>query len=302
MKLEQISENTYYIPGAINIGVIRVKNDAVLIDTGLDREAGRRILRLLEKNNLKVKAIINTHSHADHFGGDRYIVRRTNAKVYAPEIEAGIIQYPFLEPLYLYSAHPVKDLMNRFLMAEATKVDFVLNVKNKTELDFGGEFPIVDVLPLPGHSPNQIGVEVDNVLYCADSVFSRKVIKKYKIPLFMDVERQKQTLSFLEKSEYEHYVPCHAETTNDISELVESNLDVIRKVEEFLISLKEGTTEDILRKLCQEFEIKLNNFTEYYLMMSALRAYLSYLYNEGLLAANFDEVLYWKVTRLDKVG
>ncbi len=295
MKLEQISENTYYIPGAINIGVIRAGNDAVLIDTGLDREAGRRILRLLEKNNLKVKAIVNTHSHADHFGGNCYIVRRTDAKVYAPEIEAGIIHYPFLEPLYLYSAHPVKDLMNRFLMAEASKVDFVLNAENKIKLDLGGEFPIIDILSLSGHSPNQIGVEVDDVLYCADSVFSRNVIEKYKIPLFMDIERQKQTLSFLEKSSYEYYVPCHAEATNDISDLVESNLNVIRNVEELLVSLREGTTEEILRKVCREFEIKLNNFTEYYLMMSTLKAYLSYLYNKGVLSANFDNVLYWRV-------
>ena len=298
MKLKQISEEAYYIPGAVNIGVIKSGNSAVLIDTGLDREAGRRILRLLEKNNLKVKAIINTHSHADHFGGNSYIVRRTDAKVYAPEIEAGIIQYPYLEPLYLYSAHPVKDLMSRFLMAEASRVDFVLDVKTETKLDLGEGYPNVDILSLPGHSPNQIGVEVDGVLYCADSVFSRNVIEKYKIPLFMDIERQKQTLSLLEKSGYEYYIPCHAEATNDISELVESNLDVIRKVEEFLISLKRGTTEEILRKLCQEFEIKLSNFTEYYLMTSTLRAYLSYLYDKGVLAANFDEVLYWKVNEV----
>ncbi len=297
MNLERISENSYYIPGAVNVGVIKAGNHAVLIDTGLDRETGRRILRLLEKNELNVRAIINTHSHADHFGGNNYIIKRTNAKVYAPEIEAGIIQYPYLEPLYLYSAHPIKDLMNRFLMADASRVDYVLKAGNKKKLHLGEEIDIeLKILSLPGHSPNQIGVEVDGILYCADSVFSKKVIEKYKIPLFMDIERQKRTLSLLEKSGYECYIPCHADATDDISDLVESNLNVIINMEEFLVSLKKGTTEDILRSVCREFGVKLRNFTEYCLMMSTLKAYLSHMYNKGMLTASFDCVLCWERT------
>ena len=117
MKLIQISDSTYYIPGATATGVVRSENRAIPIDTGLDKESGRRILRLIQKNGLDAAAIINTHSHADHFGGNSFIVRRTDAKVYAPAIEAGIIQYPYLEPLYLFSAHPVNEMMSRFLMA-----------------------------------------------------------------------------------------------------------------------------------------------------------------------------------------
>ena len=292
--MEEVTENAFYIPGAVNTGVIKMGSEAVLIDTGLDREAGRKILRVLERKGLSVKAIINTHSHADHFGGNSFIVRRTDAKVYAPEIEAGIIQYPYIEPLYLFSAHPVKDLQNRFLMAQASRVDFIL----KEGLGLEGMESLnselkLEIIPLYGHSPRQIGVTVDGVLFCADSVFSKEVIDKYKIPLFMDIEKQKQTLSFLEKSKFDLYVPCHAQPTSDISELIEVNLGIMERVEEFLAT-KSGTTDEILRRLCKEFGIKLRDFTSYALMAATLKAYLGYLYDKGVLEAEFGDTVYWK--------
>ncbi len=291
MKLIQISDSTYYIPGATATGVVRSENRAILIDTGLDRESGRRILRLIQKNGLDAAAIINTHSHADHFGGNSFIVRRTDAKVYAPAIEAGIIQYPYLEPLYLFSAHPVNEMMSRFLMAEPSRVDRVIT-PDDSELSF--EDLNIRIVSLTGHSPSQIGVEVEGTLYCADSVFSRRIVEKYGIPLFMDIGKQKETLSFLERSSYEMYVPCHGEPVRDMTELVDINLNVITKVEEFLKSHRKATTDEILKSVCREFGIKLSNFIEYSLVMSAIRAYLSHLYNRGEISAEFGDTLYWK--------
>lgn len=294
MKLVKISENAYFIPGAINIGVIKTGESVVLIDTGIDRESGRRVLRTIEKSGLAVGAIINTHSHADHFGGNGYLIRNTNAKVYAPEIEAGVIQYPYLEPLYLFSAHPVRDLMNRFLMAEPSRVDFILKDENFSRPVIELKDAEIEIIPLFGHSPRQIGVEIDGVLYCADSVFSSRIIQKYRIPLFMDIEKQKRTLSLLEKSNYDYYVPCHANPTDDISELIDMNMKVIESVEELLISCKNRTTEEVLKMVCSKYGIRLTNFTEYCLMHSTIKAYLSCLYNRGDLNASFDgEILVW---------
>jgi glyoxylase-like metal-dependent hydrolase (beta-lactamase superfamily II) len=74
MELKKITERVYYIPNPANIGVVKDgEKSAILIDTGLDDDTGKKVLRLLEENNLFVKAIINTHSHADHCGGNRYI-------------------------------------------------------------------------------------------------------------------------------------------------------------------------------------------------------------------------------------
>ncbi|RLI75372.1 MBL fold metallo-hydrolase [Archaeoglobales archaeon] len=292
MQLKQISDNIYYIPNPVNIGVITDRNNVLIIDSGLDKEAGRRIFKVLNSHDLILKGIINTHSHADHFGGNDYLINKTNAKVYASEVEAGVIQYPYLEPFYLFSAHPAKDLMGRFLMAKPSKVDCV--VKGQDVIEFGDL--TLKVVPLLGHSPNQIGVEVENVLFCADSVFSKNIIEKYKIPLFVDIENQKKTLKLLEKSNYDFYVPSHAEMTEDITDLVNVNLEVIEKVENFLLSIsKPKTTEQIFKEIFDKFNIKISNIVEYYLMKSTIKAYLSYLYNKGKFEIKIDDLVYWSL-------
>jgi glyoxylase-like metal-dependent hydrolase (beta-lactamase superfamily II) len=43
---------------------------AVLIDAGQDRDQAKRLLRACEAAGLTPCAIINTHAHADHFGGN----------------------------------------------------------------------------------------------------------------------------------------------------------------------------------------------------------------------------------------
>jgi len=61
MELKQITENTFYIPGPTNIGIYLEGNQAVLIDSGNDETAGRKINRLLEKQGWNLRTIINTH-------------------------------------------------------------------------------------------------------------------------------------------------------------------------------------------------------------------------------------------------
>jgi glyoxylase-like metal-dependent hydrolase (beta-lactamase superfamily II) len=66
--LKQISDDVFYITGIVNIGVVKDGKTAILIDTGLDDDTARKILNVLKKHDLRPKAIINTHSHADHCG------------------------------------------------------------------------------------------------------------------------------------------------------------------------------------------------------------------------------------------
>lgn len=51
--------------------------EAILIDPFNDE----RIFKILENKSLKLKYIINTHSHFDHIEGNKFLVGKTNAKV-----------------------------------------------------------------------------------------------------------------------------------------------------------------------------------------------------------------------------
>ncbi len=45
---------------------------------------------------------MNTHSNADHIGGNRYLQGQTGCKVYSGGIEAAFTKYPVLEPSFIY--------------------------------------------------------------------------------------------------------------------------------------------------------------------------------------------------------
>ncbi len=295
MELKKLTEKTYYIHSSVNIGVIKYdENSVVLIDSGLDDDAGKKILKLLNEKGLAVKAIINTHSHADHCGGNRFIKRNNSVKIYAPEVEASIIQNTILEPLYLFSgANPPTELRNKFLMAEPCDVDYLIK-KEDNNLKFG-EIEL-NVILLPGHSPNQIGISVDGVLFCADSVFSEETINKHKIPFHMDVGRAKETLLFLRDSKYRLYVPSHAEPRESLAELVAINLEAIDGIEKTILSIfqTEKTTETCLRELCSSYQIEIKGTMQYYLMNTIVMAYLSYLAEKKMLKGEAkNNAMFW---------
>ena len=118
MELIKVGEKTYYIKNPTNIGIYKVDdNNVYLIDSGNSKDAGKKILKIINEQGWNVKGIINTHSHADHIGGNKLIEDRTNCDIYASNIEQCFVKYPVLEPALLYGGCPFKDLTGKFLQA-----------------------------------------------------------------------------------------------------------------------------------------------------------------------------------------
>ena len=65
-ELVQVNEKTYYIESPAKIGVyVAGGADVYLIDSGNDKDAGRKIRKLLDEKGWTLKGILNTHSNAD---------------------------------------------------------------------------------------------------------------------------------------------------------------------------------------------------------------------------------------------
>ena len=118
-ELIQISEHDYYIQSPAKIGLVRLNDTEVcLIDSGNDKDAGRRVRKLLDERGWKLKAIYNTHSNADHIARNKYLQAQTGCRIFAPGIECAFTNYPILEPAFLYGGYPCKDLRHKFLLAQ----------------------------------------------------------------------------------------------------------------------------------------------------------------------------------------
>lgn len=82
-ELIPVARRTYYIDCPAKIGVVLMENNGVyLIDSGSDKDAGKKVKRILEQNNWTLLGILNTHSHADHIGGNRYLQEQTGCRIF----------------------------------------------------------------------------------------------------------------------------------------------------------------------------------------------------------------------------
>ena len=301
LTLEHIKGNTYYIPSPTNVGVYVENEDAILIDSGNDKEAGRQILRLLDEHGLKLKLIINTHSNADHIGGNAYLQGKTNCLIAATEIESVFINNPMLEAAFLYGGFPNRDLNNKFLMAKSSLVTTIIS--SSDEILATG----LQAMPLPGHYFEMIGIKTpDDVLFIADSLFPENIINKYHLFFLLDIRAHLETLDRLKTIDAESFIPSHGEMQQQIDLLIDLNK---AKIYEIMDTIQAAcsepiTTEEVLQKICTIYEIALNP-TQYVLVASTVRSYLTYLYEEGRLECIFENgEMMWKgmerIAALDK--
>lgn len=280
MELIQVGERTYYIKNVTNIGVYKVsENEVYLIDAGGDKDAGKKILKIIDGQGWKVRGIISTHSNADHVGGNAVIQDRTGCVILGYGAEKAITENPILEPSYLFGGYPFRDIRNKFLMANKSKLE-----------DIDGNLPEgLSYFLLKGHFFDMIGIKTsDDVYFLADSLVSAKTIEKYHMFVVYDVKEYLATLDFLSEQKAKLFIPSHCEATTDISEIIELNRGKIYEIREKIYNACNGTSfEDILAYIFDEYSLVMNA-NQYVLIGSTVRSYLSYLYDDGKITFEFE--------------
>ena len=288
-ELIQVTDRTYYIQSPAKIGMVRLDDEEVcLIDSGNDKDAGRKVRQLLDKNGWKLKDIYNTHSNADHIGGNKFLQAQTGCRIYAPGIECAFTKYPILEPAFLYGGYPCKDLRHKFLLAQESDAEPLAADK----LPEGFE-----LIELPGHFFDMAGFRTpDDVVFLADCLSSRETLDKYQIGFIYDVAAYLETLENVKKLKAKLFIPAHAETTEDITDLAQYNIDKVHEIADRIEDICQEPIcfEDILQKLFTDYGLAMN-FEQYVLVGSTVRSYLSWLRDSGRLEAEFsDNRLLWK--------
>lgn len=285
-ELIQAAEHTYYIESPAKIGLVQTGDTVALIDSGSDKEAGRKVRQHLDARGLKLSAIYNTHSNADHIGGNQYLQRQTGCAVYAPGVEAAFTRDPILEPSFLYGGCPPKPLRHKFLLAQPSDVQ-VLDPK---------ACPL-EVIPLPGHFFDMVGYRTeDDVVFLADCLSSRETLEKYRVSFVYDVAAYLDTLDRVAAIEAALFIPAHAAATEDIAPLARYNRDQVYAVAEDLLDLlaEPLVFEEVLRRLFRRYHLTMD-FQQYVLVGSTVKSYLAWLLDGGRVTAAFDDCrLLWQ--------
>lgn len=282
-ELNQVGERSYYINCPAKIGIYKANDtDVYLIDSGNDKDAGRKIRKILSENGWSLKGIINTHSNADHIGGNKYLQQQTGCKIFADGIEAAFTKYPLLEPSFLYGGYPCKDLRHKFLLASESDVCEI------TDADFPKE---LEVIPLRGHFFDMIGIRTpDNVVFLADCISSKSTLEKYQISFIYNIAEYLNTLDKVETMEAAMFVPAHSDVTNNIKSVVQLNRQKVFDISNDIQSILKTPMcfEELLKRLFDEYGLTMN-FEQYVLVGSTVRSYLSWLKDNEKIRAVFTE-------------
>ena len=287
-ELIQASENCYYIDCPSKIGIIKINDTEVcLIDSGNNKDAGKRVLKIIDANGWTLKMILNTHSHGDHIGGNRYLQDQTGCKIYAPTIECDFTNHTILEPAFLFGAYPPRELRHKFLVAEESNAQIL----TPDILPNG-----IEIIPLQGHFFDMVGFKKDDVIYLADCLSSKATLDKYRIGVIYDVKAYLNTLENVKNMTAKCFIPSHAEATENIKDLAQFNIDKVNEIcGQILAFCKEPILfEMLLQKLFNEYDLQMS-FEQYVLVGSTVRSYLVYLKEQEKITATFkDNMLLWK--------
>lgn len=292
-NISWLSDRIGYFDSPTTSAIIRLSEDeACIVDTGINFESGRKIFAALKREGLKPIAIINSHSHADHYGGNSFFLKKGDIEVYFPAGEASIGRFPIWEPFYLYGGLPPKELKVPFLMPEKTSISQEIS-PGKLKLT-NTDINIVD---LSGHSLFQIGIEVDGFLYAADSLFSPDLWEKHSFIYYADFASSLETIKKIKGMNLKGIILSHRGYFENVKEITAYNEQKLTRLFEAVLNeVKDGlSTDEILMKSAEKFAVNLTNLPSYFLARQTVLSILTFAKEKDMV--NFfisEKGISWK--------
>ena len=317
-ELTQLIPGVFVIPGVTNVGVITdsKKQEIYLIDTGRTLEQGEQLFSLLqnhfgplEKNaagqKYKVKAIINTHAHADHTGADALIQKKTGCEIYLSAAERGILENPYLQSSILWGGFSPKEFHNSLYMpalVEHTKlIDFSKTIKITAPDHTSYKMSFME---LPGHYFGDTGVLITasdglKILFAGDAISNRAELGKYWIQFMVQPDKCAETLvkiCHIEKLCW--CIPSHGKfIKDDLNETAElCTIAIYSTRQSILNALKKGplSTETLIQEVARQHNISMG-LGQYNLVSATIRSHLSALREKKMIKMKVvDNVVIWE--------
>lgn len=302
MSLEWIiPQQLGFFRGPATVGCIKGKSGWILIDSTVEAEAVKKVVKALAqaepdfpspKEAGKISAVVNTHAHADHCGGNAWLQKQFQSVVYASKGEAPYIEAPELEPHYLYSANAPKPFWNKFFCAPASRVDVRIDFieAGSKQQPAVGEAKAISVdgvtlhmVRLPGHSPEMMGVITESgYFYCGDLLFTPQILAKHPLLFLHDPANYMASLEWAKQARFNGVILTHGGFCEDMDSLVAATMNQLKLNAQTIESVMEAPMTDAQIHIEVAKALSLEeNLGGWHLNHGVIRSYLGQGLNEG---------------------
>jgi glyoxylase-like metal-dependent hydrolase (beta-lactamase superfamily II) len=202
----------------VTAGVVAGPDMAVMIDTLPYPEETLAIRDFVERElSVPVRYVINTHYHADHTWGNCFL---PGAIVISSALCRKLLEEKGIPALEVAKAENITFRQSKIVLPQITFSEGELSVQvGKRTLR---------MMPLPGHSPDMIGVlvEEERVLYVGDTLMT--------VPYIVDgdIDVLSESLKKIAKMGMENVVQGHGDIVlrGEVEGIVEGNLEYLAAI------------------------------------------------------------------------
>lgn len=281
MDLINIKGNTFYIKGGTNTGVyIYNDNTALIIDPGLSGLRPKRIINILENDNINLKFIINTHEHNDHYGAcNQFREFYKDVNILCSQYAKLYIEHPSLFSKYIIGGKS-NEFMDERLRSKSLEQTYIDEVLNEGIVNLNNEdFKVID---FKGHTPGSIGILTkDKVLFVGDLLIGLNMLEKYDFLFLYDLKEYISSLGKLRNIDFEYIVASHSKdliTKKESEKIIKNHEAAVYK---YVNQIKEELNtpmgiEVLLKNIILKNSLKCN-YKEYHFFKSSLISVISYL-------------------------
>ena len=243
MMRERISDDIYVFTSRryaqVTCGAVLTKDGAILIDTLYYPDEAKAVQDFVERRlGHQVRYVINTHYHADH---------TTGTYLYPHAIVVGHLQCrALLDTIGREGLAKTRSQLSEFEEVSIVLPSLLLS-KGWLELSLGRK--IVQIMTLPGHSKDSLGVYVPDcgVLFASDAMMP--------VPTFFDgnYEEMISSLHQIQSLVPDTVVQGHGEVglRGEIDHMVQSNI-------EYMVSMKDEVSQIIAEGLPRESLVQIS--------------------------------------------